>query len=153
MTVAENEKVWVAYSNDDTYGPLSAVEIKQALLNGKLKDDDCVWKRGWSKWKQPKDIPIFAFESKNSLGSNRPIPDTPLPDPEKFDSLITPKVSVTELDTSKNWDAKRISIVAGSGILAGVPGAAIAGILTSKSKAKKEEEFQRAKSYIDPKNR
>ena len=48
---------------------------------------------------------------------------------------------------------KRISIVAGSGILAGVPGAAIAGILTSKSKAKKEEEFQRAKSYIDPKNR
>ena len=152
MTVAENEKIWVAYSNDDTYGPLSAVEIKQALLHGKLKGDDCVWKRGWSNWKQPKDIPVFAFESKKSPGSNRSIPDIPLPDPDQFDSLITPKVSETELDISKNWDAKRISIVAGSGLLAGVPGAAIAGILTSKSKAKKEEEAQRNKSYIDPKN-
>ncbi len=153
MSIAENEKTWVAYCDDSAYGPLSALEIKQALLDEKLKDDDCVWKKGWSKWKQLKDIPIYSFESKKSPGSGRPIPDIAVPDPKEFESVISPKVSTKELDTSNNWDARRIAIVGGALCLGGVPSAAIAGVLTSKNKDKKQAELDKNEKYIAPKNR
>jgi hypothetical protein len=133
MSVAENEKVWVAYFDDNAYGPLSAIEIKRALLEGKLKNDDCIWKKGWSNWKQPKDIPLYAFESQKAAGSEREIPDIPVPQAEAFESIITPNVPA-KADTTKNWDGKRLAIVAGSYILAGPGGALLAGGLTSKTK-------------------
>jgi len=134
MSVSENEKVWVAYFDDNAYGPLSAIEIKRALLEGSLKNDDCIWKKGWSKWKQPKDIPLYAFESQKAAGSEREIPDIPVPQAELFESIITPNVSTKELNTSKTWNGKRLAIVAGSYMLAGPGGALLAGGLTSKTK-------------------
>jgi len=153
MSISESEKVWVAYNDPDFFGPLSAVEIKKALSEGKLKDDDCIWKKGWDKWKQPKNIPLFSFECKVSSGSGRPIPDIPVPDPNAFLSTISPKISAKELSTTSDWDAKRIMIVAGSTLFAGIPGAAIAGVLTKKSHKEREAEEEKSIKYIDSKNR
>lgn len=152
MSIAENEKVWVAHFDDNAYGPLSALEIKQALNEGKMKNDDCIWKKGWSSWKQPKTVPMFAFESKKAGGNDREISDLPVPSAEDFESIITPKVSAGELSTVKNWDAKRLAIVGGAYLLAGPGVALIAGGLTSKAKDRTEE-LHRDQQYIDPKNK
>ena len=153
MSLAESEKIWVAYCDSDFFGPLSAIEIKSYLIEGRIKDDDCIWKKGWAKWKQPKDIPLFLNECKKSPGTGRPIPDMSVPDLEEFKSVISPKVEASQLDSGDNWDAKRITIVAGSALFAGVPGAAIAGVLTKKSKKQKDEELEKASQYIDEKNK
>jgi hypothetical protein len=152
MSVSENEKVWVAYFDDNAYGPLSAIEIKRALIEGSLKNDDCIWKKGWSNWKQPKDIPLYAYESQKAAGSERGIPDIPVPLAEDFESIITPQVSAKELGTIKNWDGKRLTIVGGSYILAGSGGALLAGGLTHNTKERKEE-LARDQDYLDPKNK
>lgn len=153
MSISESEKVWVAYSDPDYFGPLSAVEIKTALTEGKLKGDDCLWKKGWDKWKQPKDIPLFSYECKLFSGSARHIPDIPVPDPKAFLSTISPKISAKELNITNDWDARRIMIVAGSTLLGGIPGAAIAGVLTKKSQKEREAEVENSIKYIDSKNR
>lgn len=153
MSLAESEKVWVAFCDPDLFGPLSAIEIKTYLTEAKLKDDDCLWKKGWNKWKQPKDIPLFAYECKKSIGTGKSIPEIPIPDPEEFKKIITPKISASELDNSTNWDAKRIAIVTSSALLAGIPGAIVAGVLSKKSQKRKEEEQKKASNYIDNKNK
>lgn len=150
MSVSENEKVWIVFCDPDLFGPLSVVEIKIFLSEGKIKDDDCLWKKGWKKWKQPKDVPVFAYECKKSMGTERPVPELAIPDSEDFKSIISPKVSAAELDTGKNWDARRIAIVAGSTLLAGVPGAVVAGVL---SKKKEGVVLEKAAKHIDEKNK
>jgi hypothetical protein len=152
MSLAENEKVWVAFCDPDYFGPLSAVEIKQYLIENKINDDDCLWKKGWKKWKQTKTIPLFAYECKQSVGTGKSIPEIPIPDEKEFEAVISPKLSGEDLNTTKDWDAKRITIVAGSAFLAGVPGAVAAGILTNKGN-KKREEAQKNREYIDDKNK
>jgi hypothetical protein len=152
MSVAENEKVWVAYFDESAYGPLSSIELKRALVEGKLKNDDCIWKKGWSNWKQPKDIPLFAFESQKAGGSEREIPDIPVPRAEDFESIISPKVSAEELDTTKNWDSKRLAIVGGAYLLGGPGGALLAGGLTSKKK-ERQEMLAKDQNYINPQNK
>ena len=150
MSLSENEKVWIIFCEPDLFGPLSMIEIKNYLAKGKIKDDDCVWKKGWKKWKQPKDIPAFAYECKKSMGTGRPVPEMATPDPEEFKSIISPKVSASELGTGKNWDARRITIVAGSTLLAGIPGAIVAGVLSKKKEA---VVLEKASKYIDEKNK
>jgi hypothetical protein len=151
MGIAENEKVWVAIAGGDAYGPLSAVEIKQALTDGKLKDDHAVWKKGWSVWKQLKTIPLFAFECKSSVGTGIPLIDIPVPDTKAFESIITPKVSAGELGGGANWDLKRFSIVLGSTLLGGVAGGVLATGLTMKGA--KDQQAEKDVRHIDAKNR
>jgi hypothetical protein len=150
MSLAESEKVWVAFCDSDYFGLLSVMEIKSFMVEGKIKDDDCLWKKGWDKWKQPKDIPAFAYECKKSVGTGRTIPEIPIPDHEQFVSVITPKVSATELSTGKNWDAKRVAIVAGSTVLAGIPGAVLSGMITKNSREKAE--LENSSKFINDKN-
>ena len=152
MGIAENEKSWIALAGDDAYGPLSAVEIKQALSDGKLKDDNSVVKKGWPTWKQLKTIPLFAFECKLSVGTGRPLTDIPIPDAKAFESIITPKVSVNDLGESSNWSLKRISIVAGSTLLGGVVGGVLATGLTMKGSKEQQAEKDRASRLIDARN-
>ena len=153
MSLAESEKIWVAFCDSDFFGPLSAVEIKNYLTENKIKDDDCLWRKGWDKWKQPKDIPIFSYECKQSMGTGRPIPEMPVPIPEEFTNTISPKVSPNDLGSSSNWDAKRITIVVGSTLFAGVAGGVVAGVLTKKNQIQKEAELEKASMYVDDKNK
>lgn len=148
MSIAENEKLWVAYCDEGAYGPFSAVEVKRAITESKLYGDDCIWKKGWTKWKQIKDIPLYAYESKKNPGTGKEIPDIPVPDAKKFESIISPKVSTKELDTGSAWDTKRLTIVGTSFVLGGIIGAGIAtGITTTNEKKRLAEN----KIYI-PKN-
>lgn len=153
MSLAENEKIWVAFCDSDFFGPLSAIEIKSYLTENKIKDDDCLWRKGWGKWKQPKDIPIFAYECKQSVGTGRSIPEMPVPSTEEFTSNISPKVPTTDLGSGSNWDSKRITIVAGSTLFAGVAGGVVAGVLTKKTQQQKEKELEKNLKYIDDKNK
>lgn len=151
MGIAENEKVWVALSEDGAYGPLNAVEIKQALLDGNLKDDSSIWKKGWSAWKQLKSIPLFAFECRKSAGTDRPLTDAPVPSAEGFESIISPKVSVTELGDG-TWSSRRITIVAGSTLLGGAIGAILATGLTARNEKEEQEACERNMRHIATKN-
>ena len=151
MSIAESEKIWVAYCDPEFYGPLSAVEIKQFMREQKIKDDDCLWKKGWSQWKQPKSIPMFAYECKQSIGNNRPLVEISVPNPEDFKKIITPKVSSSDIETGMRWDAKRIAIVGGSTMLFGVAGAIVSGSLT-KNRVK-DNEIQKAEKFINEKNK
>jgi hypothetical protein len=151
VSLAESEKAWVAFCDSDYYGLLSIMEIKCFMVEGKIKDDDCLWKKGWDKWKQPKDIPAFSYECKKSIGKGRPIPDISIPDPEKFVSVISPKVMASELSTGKNWDAKRVAIVAGSTVLAGIPGAVLSSMITKNSREKAE--LENSSKFINDKNK
>jgi hypothetical protein len=153
MGTAENEKVWVALAADFAYGPLSAVEIKQALIDGNLKDDSSVWKKGWTEWKQPKSIPLFSFECTKSVGKNDPLTAIPVPSAEAFQSIISPKVTVDDVGGNVTWDKRRIAIVGVSTLVAGAVGAAVAATWTSKNDKEKREEYARNLEYINPNNK
>ena len=148
MSISESEKTWVIYYENDAYGPLSAIEIKKAFQENKLKSDDCVWKKGWKRWKQFENIPAYAFECKKSPGNGKEIPELPIPDAKDFESIISPNVTSQDLYTESNWDARRLAIVGGSFLIGGVAGAAIAGGLTAKNK---DKELEKNEKYITKK--
>lgn len=152
MSVHESEKVWLACINSEIYGPMSAIEIRGALSDRRLRSDDPVLKKGWTNWKRLQDIPLFAYGCTQSPGLNRPLPELAVPDADQFSSLIIPKVSSHEIDTHKNWSARRIAVVSGAAIVFGPIGALGATVLTKPSSQARREQKERDQGFIDPKN-
>jgi len=159
MSLAESEKSWVVYSKENIFGPVSALEIKDALRQNKVWSSDHVWKSGWESWKVISSIPVFAFESgrQTSPPVSAP-PNIPVPSPEEFKSVITPLVSGADLNSpSSNWDGRRLAWVGAGYIVAGPAGAVVATLLTSqgpkKRRQEKFEEIQKDSSYINEKNK
>ena len=152
MGISDSEKIWVVCTGEEAYGPLSAVEIKKALLDNELKGDDSVWKKSSSKWKLIKEIPLYSYESKKSPGSGKSVTELSVPKAEDFEVIINPKLTTSDLKADAKWNARRLAIVGGSLCLFGVAGAAVAGVWTSKNDSEKRDDLQRKKEYIANKN-
>lgn len=153
MNAHENEKVWVVCKNSEIFGPMSAVEIKGGLTNKELQGDDPVWRKGWTAWKRLQDIPMFAYECKQSPGANRALPEITIPDVDHFSSVILPKVSANEIRTHVNWSARRIAVVSGAAVVFGPLGAFSAAVLTAPSAKTQRDQQERDQAFIDPENR
>jgi len=152
MSAHESEKVWLACRNSEIYGPMSAIEIKGALSDKELCSDDPIWKKGWTTWKRLQDIPMFAYECRQSPGSDRALPELQIPDASQYSSVIVPRVSATEIDTHENWSTRRIAVVSGAALVFGPIGALGATILTTPSAKARREQQERDQAIIDPKN-
>lgn len=153
MSVAESEKVWVVHFGGETYGPVSAVEIKQGLLDQTIRSDDGLWKKGWSGWKRFQDIPLFAFQCKQSPGQDRPSPELPVPSAEDFQSVLTPQMTSKDVSTTVNWSKKRLAIVGASYMVAGPIGAVAAGVITRTGKKQREATETKDDSHVSDRNR
>ena len=113
MNISENEKNWLIYFDGSPCGPVSAVEIKKGLQEKKLTADDVAIKKGGSKWRYVKDIPLFAHDAAKSPGNGAQMPELPVPSTEEFTSKITPLISTAELQGASNWSGRRLAIVGG----------------------------------------
>lgn len=153
MNLSESEKNWLVYFDGSPFGPVSAVEIKKGLQDKKINADDVAIKKGGSKWRHLKDIPLFAYVAQRSPGNSAQIPELPVPSLEEFTTKITPMVSTAELVGASNWSGRRLAIVGGSFVLLGGVGAVAAGVLTSKKDSEKREENARLSEFIHDKNK
>ncbi len=151
--ISNEEKLWVLYRDETYFGPLSATEIKTGLMSDRIHSNSPIWKKGWSKWKIVKAIPLFKLESSKAKELlDIVLDDLPIPKIEDFTFKIDPKVSSSDLSTMSVWDGKRVAIVSGSFLLAGPLGGLAAGVLTRRGKAIKVE-LEENKQYISDKNK
>ena len=153
MSINENEKVWVASHSNEAFGPLTATEIKQALNEKKLHNEDFVWKKGWSQWKTVKDIPLFNYEAKTSIGATIADFNLPVPEVANFESITTPLLSGADLNSFNDWNAKRLTIVGASYFFAGPLGAVVAGVLTHTGETTRNKIEKNDNSYVQEKNK
>jgi GYF domain 2/PilZ domain len=53
------ERVWFYYSNEQQVGPMGEAELKKAIEQGAVHEDDYIYREGFSDWKALKEVPEF----------------------------------------------------------------------------------------------
>lgn len=134
MSVAETRKQWVVLCDPEIFGLVSAYEIMRGMTEGTIKDDDCVWKKGWTQWKLIKTIPIFSHTCGRSPGSGRAVPDIPVPGSEAFGHIVSPRVPPERCHPPGRAAGLRAAFVIGASLIGGVPGAAFASCLAKRER-------------------
>lgn len=69
MNLGNNSRVWFYYAGEQQVGPLPLSEIKKAVHDGIILEDDYVYREGFHDWKPLREVP--------ELSGNEPIPRKP----------------------------------------------------------------------------